>query len=146
MGGSGTSNNQDSKEKSRAETKGFTKTCYYELLGVEKDATPQEINKGYKKMSLKWHPDKNQGVDTTEQFQDINEAYQCLSDPQSRTWYDNNRDSILRGKKPEEMNEADEVYFTKTKLKPYLSSKCYPGGFDHTKKDNFYSIYGNLFR
>ena len=72
-------------------------------------------------MSLKWHPDKNQGVDTTEQFQDINEAYQCLSDPQSRTWYDNNRDSILRGKKPEEMNEADEVYFTKIKLKPYLS-------------------------
>jgi len=46
-------------------------------LGVEKAATEKEINKGYKKMSLKWHPDKNRaaGEDTTEKFQDINEAY-----------------------------------------------------------------------
>jgi len=42
---------------------------------VERDANDKEIAKGYKKASLKWHPDKNPNEDTTERFQAINEAY-----------------------------------------------------------------------
>ena len=68
------------------------KTCYYELLEVDKAATQKDIEKGYKKAALKWHPDKNPGVDTTKIFQDINEAYTTLSDPNERAWYDDHRD------------------------------------------------------
>ena len=48
------------------EEKGFTKVCFYELLGVDKKATDKEITKGFRKESLKWHPDKNPDKDTTE--------------------------------------------------------------------------------
>jgi molecular chaperone DnaJ len=45
-----------------------TKTCYYELLGIEKNAEQKEIERAYKKSALKWHPDKNKDKDTTEIF------------------------------------------------------------------------------
>ena len=48
----------------------------YFLLGVKKDSSVQEIKSAYKKLALKWHPDKNQGTDTTEKIKEINESYQ----------------------------------------------------------------------
>jgi len=63
---------------------------YYDILGVKKDATEQEIRKAYKKLAIKWHPDKN--PDNREQaqkkFQEIAEAYAVLSDPKKRQEYD----------------------------------------------------------
>ena len=44
------------------------------------------------------------------------------------------------------MNEADENYITKSKLKPFFSPSCYPGGFNANKKDNFYEVYDRLFK
>ena len=70
---------------------------YYKVLGVGRSASEQEISKAYKKLAIKWHPDKNPDEDTTARFQEINEAYQCLSDAQSRAWYDTHREKILRG-------------------------------------------------
>jgi len=58
----GSSSNTANDEK---EEKGFTKVCYYEILSIERSATDKEINKAYKKSSLKWHPDKNKDKDTT---------------------------------------------------------------------------------
>ena len=61
----------------------------YSLLGVSKDAELQEIKSAYKKLALKWHPDKNGGSEeSTIMFQKISEAYAVLSNPQRRKKYD----------------------------------------------------------
>ena len=61
---------------------------YYQILGVSPYSSKQEIKEAYRKMSLKWHPDKNPGVDVTSIMQDINEAYKILYDDLSRIRYD----------------------------------------------------------
>lgn len=67
-----------------------TKRDYYEVLGVTKSATDSEIKSAYRKMALKWHPDKNQNnkEEAETKFKEINEAYQILSDKQKRQNYD----------------------------------------------------------
>lgn len=62
---------------------------YYKLLGVEKNASPEEIKKAYRKLALKHHPDRNKGnKDAEEQFKKISEAYAVLSDKEKRQQYD----------------------------------------------------------
>ena len=67
------------------------KKDYYEVLGVPKDATEEQIRKAYKKLAIKWHPDKNPDnrKQAEEKFKEIGEAYSVLSDPQKRNQYDN---------------------------------------------------------
>ncbi|KAL3314630.1 DnaJ subfamily B member 2 [Cichlidogyrus casuarinus] len=67
----------------------MAQNCYYSTLGVSKNATDDEIKKAYKKLAVKWHPDKNtNNPDAHTKFQDISQAYQVLSDPQKRDHYD----------------------------------------------------------
>ena len=58
---------------------------YYEILEINKNATPEEIKKAYRKLALKHHPDKG---GKEEQFKKLAEAYEVLSDPISRKQYD----------------------------------------------------------
>ncbi|MEG2017924.1 MAG: molecular chaperone DnaJ [Clostridium sp.] len=62
---------------------------FYEVLGIDKSASDEDIKKAFKKLALKYHPDRNQGdAEAEEKFKEINEAYQVLSDPEKRQRYD----------------------------------------------------------
>ena len=69
-----------------------TKKDYYEILGVNKESTPDEIKKAYRKLALRYHPDKNKDKDAEEKFKEINEAYEILSDEKKKTQYDRSGD------------------------------------------------------
>jgi len=67
----------------------MAKRDYYEVLGVIKSASPEEIKKAYRKLALKYHPDKNKGDKASEnKFKEASEAYHVLSDKERRTSYD----------------------------------------------------------
>src|SRR3989338_10754128 len=60
---------------------------YYKILGVEKNASAEEIKKAFRLLAHQYHPDKKSGNE--EKFKEVNEAYQILSDPKKRSNYDN---------------------------------------------------------
>lgn len=67
-------------------------TTHYETLGVAESATPAEIQQAYRKLAMKWHPDKNKGDKAAEEkFKQINEANETLSDDSKRQMYDRQR-------------------------------------------------------
>ncbi len=60
----------------------------YEVLGVSRDASADEIKRSYRKLAMEYHPDRNASEDAAERFKEINRAYEALSDPEKRSAYD----------------------------------------------------------
>jgi len=68
----------------------MTKRDYYEILGISRDATPEQIKKAYRRLAVKYHPDRNpdNAKEAEEKFKEVSEAYKILSDPEKRQIYD----------------------------------------------------------
>ena len=76
----------------------MSKKDYYDILGVTKSSSPDDIKKAYRKLAMKYHPDRNQGDKSAEaKFKEASEAYQVLSDPKKKTQYDQFGHSAFEG-------------------------------------------------
>jgi DnaJ family protein A protein 5 len=116
--------------------------CYYDILEVKRDCTFDEIKAAYKRLARKWHPDKNleQPELAAEKFKLIQQAYEVLSDPDERAWYDKHREAILRGEDPTERSGRGSGLLN---LWPYFSATCFKGWGDG--EGEFYAVYRRVF-
>lgn len=125
-----------------------TKRCHYEVLSVTQDCSENELKKAYKAAALKFHPDKNQGreAEAEEEFKLVKEAYDILSDPHERSWYDSHRTQILRGQQPgadDDEEGGGMAAATEVDLFSYFSNSCFDSYDD--EEDGFYTVYRELF-
>ncbi|OII75460.1 DnaJ domain-containing protein [Cryptosporidium ubiquitum] len=122
------------------------KECHYSVLQVDYKATFDEIRQSYKQLSLKWHPDKNRNnvEEATHRFQLIAAAYEVLSDPNERAWYDSHRKQILSEGNTKMYNENDPDYDpSEMNLWKYFSRDVFEDFND--EKNGFYTVYSKLF-
>ena len=113
--------------------------CHYEILEIPRSASGEEIKKAYRKLALKWHPDKNlvNTEEAKEQFQLVQQAYEVLSDPHERAWYDNHREAILKqGIGNDYKDDSIDIF-------PYFTSSCFKGYSDDS--NGFYTVYRHVF-
>lgn len=78
---------------------------YYKILSITPLSSKMEIKKAYRQMSLKWHPDRNPGVDVTTIMQNINEAYKILYDDGSRARYEREYNLFMKQRVPEKESQ-----------------------------------------
>eukprot|EP00981_Chlorochromonas_danica_P000573 scaffold131_cov174-Ochromonas_danica.AAC.10 len=107
--------------------------CHYEVLELPRDASPEDVKKQYKKLALKWHPDRNFGQEdmATANFKEISTAFTVLNDPHERKWYDDHRESILRGGNGINSDEDDEEHDEQEQTKANTSTNTNKKGHHH---------------
>ena len=64
------------------------KRDYYEVLGVDRNASADDIRRAYRRLAFKYHPDRNREDGAEDKFKEVNEAYEVISNPEKRTTYD----------------------------------------------------------
>ncbi|KAK6128147.1 hypothetical protein DH2020_038100 [Rehmannia glutinosa] len=120
------------------------KRCLYEVLGLSRDCTADEIRSAYRRLALQRHPDKlvRSGVpeaEATAAFQELVNAYEVLSDPRERGWYDSHRNQILFSSTSAASGSSSFV----PDLFSFFSNSVYSGYSDSGR--GFYKVYGDLF-
>ncbi|NXP49845.1 DJC21 protein, partial [Heliornis fulica] len=114
--------------------------CHYEVLGVKRDATDEELKRAYRRLGLRGAPDKNleNAEEAEEQFKLIQAAYDVLSDPQERAWYDDHREALLKG------GVSGDYQDDSLDLLQYFTVSCYSGYGDDEK--GFFAVYQQVFK
>src|SRR3989304_9154460 len=74
-----------------------TKRDYYEVLGIDRNATEEKIKKAFRELAFKYHPDRNRNDGAEEKFKELNEAYEVLSDADKRAAYDHFGHRVVNG-------------------------------------------------
>jgi DnaJ family protein A protein 5 len=125
--------------------------CHYDVLGVPRDADASAIKKAHRRAALIHHPDKNvnksedEREGSVDEFKLVQAAYECLSDPVERKWYDEHRDMILRGgiagNGGAGEGGGDSFVYD---VMPFHNAGCYDG-YDDDDPDGFYSVYEGAF-
>ncbi len=116
------------------------KKDYYDILNIKKDANENEIKRGYKKQAIKFHPDKNHSKLAEECFKKISEAYQCLSNPEKKEFYDKygNEEEFKQ-----KYYQANHRYYQE-EMDPFEAFNMFFGnGFFPNRGRNFYWEDGN---
>ncbi len=89
----------------------MSKSSYYEILGVEKNATEEELKKSYRALAMKYHPDRNPGdAEAEEKFKEAAEAYDVLRDPERRANYDRYGTADPFGNGGRGFNSSDDIF------------------------------------
>ena len=120
--------------------------CHYDVLQITRDADGKTIKKAHRKLALKYHPDKTGGCDdAAKEFRLVQQAYECLSDPSERKWYDEHRESILRGGKGFGDGIGDDAVGSSFifDVTPYHFSGCFDGYSDD--EGGFFHVYRQVF-
>lgn len=120
--------------------------CHYEILSIPRDADAATIKKSHRRLALQHHPDKNVNKSEEEQkrsaaqFKLIQAAYECLSDPVERRWYDEHREMILRGGVAASGGDDGSFLFD---VMNFQFAGCYDGYGDD--EQSFYGVYNMVF-
>lgn len=113
---------------------------FYEILEVSSSATDADIRKAYKKLSLKWHPDKNQNSkEATNKFKQISQAYQILSDAKQRKIYDKKLQNDSQRRTTATSHASFDPFSS-----PFFSFKSAHDIFKNFFKDDDFSKFGDI--
>ena len=108
--------------------------CLYDVLGIEKNASEQEIKKAYRTLSFQYHPDKNSDPGAEEKFKEINEANEILSDPAKRQQYDMEKQGggmpFFGGGGPQEFHDINNIF------RQFFGGGGMPGGVSFSMGPN----------
>lgn len=110
---------------------------YYKILGIHREATDEEIKKAYRKLALKFHPDKNPDSNAEERFKEIGRAYEILSDKKKRDTYDRYGEDGLR---PGGGSSSSSRTTTFTRYQ-YGDGQAYEAGYQNITPEEIFSMF-----